>query len=120
MRGFDQGQKLRRKGELVAAKEQLVICAHQGCPAVASVRCKAWLDEVRAGIPSVVIVANNHDGSGIAAAQLHIDDNLERDDLERDDLERDDLERDNLERDNLERDNTRTRRPTACPRRVSA
>src|ERR1035438_6772877 len=39
----EAGQRLRNRGQLVAAREQLIVCASPECPQVVSQDCTGWL-----------------------------------------------------------------------------
>ncbi len=58
----EAGQRLRKHGELVAAREQLVVCANPECPSIVSHDCTGWLGEVQRSLASFVVRA--HDASG--------------------------------------------------------
>lgn len=73
MRGFEQGQSLRRDGKLVEARENLIACAREMCSKVVAVKCEEWLGEVADEIPSVVVVAKTGGGKDIISAELRID-----------------------------------------------
>ncbi len=73
---FEQGQTLRDETKLLAAKEQLAICAEASCPGFVSSKCVTWLEEVTAQIPSVVISATGADGSDTSAVEVRLDGEL--------------------------------------------
>lgn len=50
-------QALRAQSKLTAAREQLVICGREACPAAIRKDCQAWLPDVEGGIPTVVLGA---------------------------------------------------------------
>ncbi len=58
-----EAQKLRNDGKLVAAREQLLVCASEECMKAVSKDCAGWLEEVNAAVPSVVIVATDAAGA---------------------------------------------------------
>src|ERR1700685_1640160 len=53
-------QKLR--GSLRGAREPLLICARDGCPAIVRQDCTQWLTEIIAALPSVVVGARDWQG----------------------------------------------------------
>ncbi len=70
---FDASQALRRENRLLGAKRELVACSQQSCPAVITVKCQQWLEEVKASIPSVVVTAVDG-GKDIFDVTVFIDD----------------------------------------------
>src|ERR1019366_810469 len=62
----EAGQRLRNRGQLVAAREQLIVCASPECPQVVSQDCTGWLREVQRSLAPFAVRA--HDASG---APLH-------------------------------------------------
>jgi len=61
---FEQAQTLRDARKLIAARDQLRVCARAECPARMAQDCTSWVAEIDPRIPSVVVVAT--DGSGAA------------------------------------------------------
>lgn len=59
---YVEAQKAMKANTLKKARDQLRMCARDDCMAAVRKDCIAWLDEVNAGIPSVVIEAKDHDG----------------------------------------------------------
>jgi hypothetical protein len=70
---FVEAQKLRKSGSLVKARAELVTCAQTSCPEVVRDKCVAWLPEVEAETPSVILVAKSGDGSDLTDVEVHID-----------------------------------------------
>ncbi len=68
-----ESQKLRRAGELIAAKKLLLACARESCPAVIRRECGDWAQEVEAVTPSLVIDAARADGSVASDFEIRID-----------------------------------------------
>jgi hypothetical protein len=58
----EEAQLMRLRGRYTAARENLLLCAQSGCPALISNDCISWLAEVEASLPSVVFAAS--DGAG--------------------------------------------------------
>ena len=50
-----RGQTDRDEGRLLAAREQLLWCAREGCPSIVKKSCAGWLTELGERIPSVVL-----------------------------------------------------------------
>ena len=69
----ESGQKLRHDGKLRAAREQLLVCARQECPAVIRQDCAQFLSEVTTSTPSVVIAARDTNGKETLAVKVSVD-----------------------------------------------
>jgi hypothetical protein len=67
---YQDAQSLRKDDKLRAAKEQLVHCASDACPAVLSRDCTQWLREVEEALPSVVLTVTGPDGN--EAVDVHV------------------------------------------------
>jgi hypothetical protein len=67
------GQTLRKQGKLLAAREQMIACARDACPAIVRSHCARWLSEVDAATPSVVVRAEDATGADVMGARLLID-----------------------------------------------
>lgn len=72
------GQTLRKEGKLLAARDQMIACARDACPAIVRSSCAKWLSEVEAAIPSVVVRAADATGADLLAARLTIDGHPEK------------------------------------------
>jgi hypothetical protein len=68
-----EAQRQRKDGKLRASHDQLLICAREACPRVVRAECGAWIVEVEALMPSVVIALRAPDGSDIRNARVTID-----------------------------------------------
>ncbi len=68
-----EAQKLKRAKKLKAAREQLLFCAQDECPAIARGDCGPWLAELDAGQPSIVIVARDGQGRDLVDIEVRID-----------------------------------------------
>lgn len=69
----ESGQKLRHDGKLRAAREQLLVCARQECPAIVRQDCAQFLNEVATSTPSVVIAARDSSGKETLNVKVSID-----------------------------------------------
>src|ERR1700729_2803743 len=67
------GQTLRKQGKLLAARDQMIACARDACPAIVRSHCARWLSEVDAAIPSVVVRAEDAAAGAAIDARLSID-----------------------------------------------
>jgi hypothetical protein len=59
---YAEAQQSMRSTALLKARDQLKVCARDSCLALIRKDCVAWLDEVNAGIPSVVVAAKGPNG----------------------------------------------------------
>lgn len=66
-------QDLRREKHLVAAREQLLVCARASCPGVVQRDCAGWLAEVEAATPTVVFAVKDAAGADVIAVRVEID-----------------------------------------------
>jgi hypothetical protein len=69
----ESAQRLRASHDLVAARDQLVVCSAADCPAVVQRYCGTWLGEVEALLPSVVLRVRDADGNDIEGARVTLD-----------------------------------------------
>jgi hypothetical protein len=70
---YEGGQRSRKQGELLAAREQLKFCGSPACPHAMHADCGQWLREVEAALPTVVFSARAESGELLAEASLSID-----------------------------------------------
>jgi hypothetical protein len=70
---YVDAQRLMKSGQLKKAREQLDLCAHDECLAAVRKDCVAWLDQVNASIPSIVVQAKTPDGKDTVDVKLSID-----------------------------------------------
>ncbi|HLK40864.1 MAG TPA: hypothetical protein VKU41_29120 [Polyangiaceae bacterium] len=69
----EEGQRLRRQGLLIAARNQLELCARPECPEIVSHDCTGWLKEVSGVLASVVVTAHDRDGNAVPDVDLVLD-----------------------------------------------
>ncbi len=72
-RAAEQGQALRDDGKLMSAREAFAVCLRPECPKVIATECAAWLDDVTARVPSMIVVVKNASGADVADANVRID-----------------------------------------------
>jgi hypothetical protein len=60
---FEQAQTFRDARKLIAAREQLRLCARAECPVRMAQDCTTWVAEIEPRIPSVVVVATDRAGA---------------------------------------------------------
>ena len=70
---YEQSQVLRNESKLSDAKKQLLICARDVCPQALRTDCNAWLAEVDANMPSIVIDAKDSGGKDVASVKVSLD-----------------------------------------------
>jgi hypothetical protein len=70
---YEQGQRLRKDGHLRAAREKLVACGAEACPAFVRQDCAKWLGDVEASTPTIVVLARRPDGNAVEDARATID-----------------------------------------------
>jgi hypothetical protein len=73
VRAYEQAQVLRQAGKLRAARDQLIVCVRDSCPAVARQDCTTWLDAVEASLPSLAVSVVDAQGAPALDATLTID-----------------------------------------------
>lgn len=69
----EDAQQLRSEGKLLDAREKLLACVRDACPAIVRKDCSDWLGEVDRSIPSVVPSAKDAGGHDVVAAQMFVD-----------------------------------------------
>ena len=70
---FRRAQNLRDERKLIAARRELLWCARDVCAEVVQRKCRAWLPEVVADTPSLVVLATGADGRDRFEARLSVD-----------------------------------------------
>jgi hypothetical protein len=60
-----EAQRARLRGELLRAREQLLMCAQSGCPALVANDCTTWLTEVEASVPTIVLAVADAEGRDV-------------------------------------------------------
>ncbi len=71
---YENAQRLRKANDLVAARAQLVTCVNTSCPDLARQDCVAWLRDVDALMPSILVTARTAAGLDVAGARVFVDD----------------------------------------------
>jgi hypothetical protein len=72
-KAYEGAQERRASGNLRKARESLVICANQGCPAFVQSDCATWLAEVEGEIPTIVIAAKDPAGDDTVDVRVLLD-----------------------------------------------
>ena len=70
---FDEAQQLRIDGKLRAARDRLLVCSAERCPAPVRKDCAQWTTEVMAAIPTVVLGARDPQGRDVPRVRVVID-----------------------------------------------
>ncbi len=70
---YVEAQKLKKDGALKKAREQLIICGKDECMSAVKKDCIAWLDEVNASLPTVVVEAKGPDGKETFDVKVTVD-----------------------------------------------
>lgn len=79
---YVEAQKLKQAGSFIKARDQLLVCAADECLAAVKKDCVAWLDEVNAALPSIVVDAKGPDGRETFDVKVSIDGEVVRDKLD--------------------------------------
>ncbi|MBM4358637.1 MAG: hypothetical protein FJ096_11075 [Deltaproteobacteria bacterium] len=70
---FKRAQRLRRRGELLSARAELLACGQPLCPDAVETKCVAWVEEVRGAIPTIVVRALDDRGRDLTDVAVAID-----------------------------------------------
>lgn len=69
----EAGQRLRKQGQLVEARDRLLVCANPDCPDVVSQDCTGWLGEVQRSLSSVSVKAHTARGEPLSDVAVFLD-----------------------------------------------
>jgi hypothetical protein len=69
----NQAQDLRSANKLRAAREQLVTCVRDVCPAMVRNDCAQWIGEVEQAMPTIVLSATDASGKDLVAVRVTMD-----------------------------------------------
>lgn len=67
------GQKLRRDGHLLRARDAFEACARESCRADIAHDCQTWLAQVDAATPSLLVTVRDEHGRAVGDAAVTID-----------------------------------------------
>jgi hypothetical protein len=70
---YSSAQDLRSATHLVAARDQLKVCARPVCPTSLSTDCTQWLAEVESSLPTFVFTARDDAGNDVVAVHVSVD-----------------------------------------------
>jgi hypothetical protein len=68
-----RAQVLRMEGKYRAAQDELRVCGRSKCPALVARDCAAWLSELTAEQPTVIVTATDENGHETADVQIAVD-----------------------------------------------
>ena len=70
---YVSAQRFQRDGRLLDAREALVRCAQRDCPRTAQSDCAAWMAEVEARLPTIVVGVKDPSGRDLVDVHARID-----------------------------------------------
>lgn len=70
---YERAQHLKKEDKLKEAREALVTCAQDACPAATRADCTPWLAEVERSLPTIVVTVNDAAGKDVVGAKIAID-----------------------------------------------
>ena len=70
---FEKAQYLKKDGKLSAAREQALVCAHEGCPGFMRDECTKMVGEIDSAQPSVIFAVRDAKGSDLADVRVEVD-----------------------------------------------
>ena len=73
IQSFERGQRYRQEGKLRDAREQLLVCSRDACPAMVRKDCASTLDSVEVAMPTVVIIVRDTAGVEVPDATVVVD-----------------------------------------------
>jgi hypothetical protein len=73
LQAYEDGQRLRRQGDLLSAAQQLLVCGGPACPVRMQRDCQRWSDEVQRSLPAVVFRVRGADHANLPGASITID-----------------------------------------------
>lgn len=69
----EQAQQLRDDGKLQKAREQMLVCARESCPAPVRKDCAAWLTALDASVPTIVLSAQDEGKHDLFEVEVRLD-----------------------------------------------
>lgn len=70
---YDRAQDLRQQAKLVGARQQLLVCVRDVCPAAISRDCGQWLKEVETALPTATVSAKDASGNDLISVRVTLD-----------------------------------------------
>jgi hypothetical protein len=74
-RAYEDGQELRKSGQLLSARTALQSCARDDCPGFIRTDCATWYGELQSEIPTLVFAARS-EGRDVPEVRVSIGDRL--------------------------------------------
>ena len=78
----EDGERARKAGELLHARELFARCAARECPAMLRRDCSSWIEDADRQIPSIVLGARDGQGHDVVDARASVDGALVREHLD--------------------------------------
>lgn len=76
LEAYKQAQVHRKSGDYTGAREYLLVCSRESCPAVVKQDCVPWLGEITRGVSSIVVHATDASGHPVDGATVTVDGKL--------------------------------------------
>jgi hypothetical protein len=73
LESYVEAQRLKKDSSYIAARDKLIACSRDICPATIQSECVQWLAEVDRALPSVVVLAKDQDGRDIVDVRVTVD-----------------------------------------------
>ena len=73
---YEETQSLRKEGQLRKARERVLTCVQESCPAVVRKDCAQWLPEIEASIPTIVFEVRGPSGGETSDVRVFFDGQL--------------------------------------------
>jgi hypothetical protein len=70
---YEEGQRARKRSELLQAKESFLFCGSAACPGAMHADCQGWLKEVDAAIPKSRFEVTGKNGTPLGDVMVSID-----------------------------------------------
>jgi hypothetical protein len=70
---YEQAQRYRKDQRLVAAKQELIKCVEESCPAHLRNDCNEWLKDVEKNLATVILGARGEDGTDLVEVEVLVD-----------------------------------------------
>lgn len=70
---YEKSQESRSAGRLREAKEELVVCAQEDCPAFVQSDCAQWLGEVQREMPTIILSARDKKNQEVSTVRVSLD-----------------------------------------------
>jgi hypothetical protein len=70
---FQESQRLSKSGKLLAALDQLIICAQPSCPQFLTRECTTTFERIKSSLPTVTFVARNSAGEPLVDVVVTMD-----------------------------------------------